>query len=74
VPTRDQGAFMSFDLRLLEKSTNLLPPVLHYMRFPIVTCPVRVSLVFVVAIFKPPFMFSARVTYGLGPAIWPSID
>jgi hypothetical protein len=26
----DQGAFMSFDLRLLEKSTNLLPPVLLY--------------------------------------------
>jgi hypothetical protein len=59
----------SFDLSLLEKGTNLLPPVLTIACFPIVTCLVRVSLVFVVALFKPPFIFSGRVTYGLGLAI-----
>jgi hypothetical protein len=61
VSTRDQGAFMSLDLRPLEKSTNLYP-LFYYVRFPIVTCLVRVSRVF---LFESAFTFSD----GLGPAI-----
>jgi hypothetical protein len=71
VPTRDQGAFMSLDLRLLEESTNLYP-LFYYVRFPIVTSPVCARRVFVVLLSEPPFTFSAYVTYSLGPAIWPS--
>jgi hypothetical protein len=71
VSTRDQGAFMSLDLRLLEKSTNFYP-LFYYVRFPIVTCLACVSRVFVVLLFESAFTSSACVTYGLGPAIWPS--
>jgi hypothetical protein len=72
VSTRDQGVFMSLDLRLLEKSTNLYP-LFYYVRFPIVMCLVRVSRVFIILLFEPPFTFSTYVTYSLGPIIWPSI-
>jgi hypothetical protein len=64
VPTRDQGAFISLDLKLLEKSTNLYL-LFYYVRFSIITCLVYISRILIVLLFKSAFIFSIYILYSL---------